>query len=180
MEYSCLTIVLIFVICSVASLHFPAFNTSLQTLTDESTVKPSVAKRKGKRTTNRKRKDEKADSVEDSVDETVVVAESTTASLPSQSAVLMVEVENVVHDKFIMNEEVKALTQEIIKTIRDIIALNPLYRESIQQMLHQGQRVVDNPVYLADLGAALTAAEPADLQQVLEESSVSFESSKFA
>ena len=51
-------------------------------------------------------------------------------------------------------------------------ALNPLYRESIQQMLHQGQRVVDNPVYLADLGAALTAAEPADLQQVIEETSV--------
>jgi Lon-like ATP-dependent protease len=39
-------------------------------------------------------------------------------------------------------------------------------------MLHQGQRVVDNPVYLADLGAALTAAEPADLQQVIEETSV--------
>ena len=84
----------------------------------------------------------------------------------------MVEVENVDHEKFTVNEETKALTQEIIKTIRDIIALNPLYRESIQQMLHQGQRVVDNPVYLADLGAALTAAEPVDLQQVIEETSV--------
>ena len=35
--------------------------------------------------------------------------------------------------------------------------LNPLYRESLQQMLQLGQRVVDNPVYLSDLGAALTA-----------------------
>ena len=42
--------------------------------------------------------------------------------------ILMVEVENVVHDKFQQTEEVKALTQEIIKTIRDIISLNPLYR----------------------------------------------------
>lgn len=42
--------------------------------------------------------------------------------------VLMVEVENVTHDKFKQTEEVKALTQEIIKTIRDIINLNPLYR----------------------------------------------------
>ena len=92
----------------------------------------------------------------------------------------MVEVENVTHDKFTTNEEVKALTQEIIKTIRDIIALNPLYRESITQMLHQGQRVVDNPVYLADLGAALTAAEPADLQQVLEETNVRAQSQLFA
>ncbi|XP_046395848.1 lon protease homolog, mitochondrial isoform X2 [Ischnura elegans] len=84
-------------------------------------------------------------------------------------SVLMVEVENVTHDKFRQTEEVKALTQEVIKTIRDIISLNPLYRESLQQMLHQGQRVVDNPVYLSDLGAALTGAEPAELQAVLEE-----------
>lgn len=47
--------------------------------------------------------------------------------------------------------------------------MNPLYRESLQQMLHQGQRVVDNPVYLSDLGAALTGADAAELQEVLEE-----------
>lgn len=82
---------------------------------------------------------------------------------------LMAEVENVVHNKFRQTEEVKALTQEVIKTIRDIISLNPLYRDSLQQMMHQGQRVVDNPVYLSDLGAALTAAEAKELQEVLEE-----------
>ncbi|XP_071559388.1 lon protease homolog, mitochondrial isoform X2 [Temnothorax nylanderi] len=83
--------------------------------------------------------------------------------------VLMVEVVNVTHEKFKQNEEIKALTQELIKTIRDIISMNPLYRESLQQMLHQGQRVVDNPVYLSDLGAALTGADAQELQQVLEE-----------
>lgn len=51
--------------------------------------------------------------------------------------------------------------------------MNPLYRESLQQMLHQGQRVVDNPVYLSDLGAVLTGAEPQELQEVLEEMDVS-------
>lgn len=40
-------------------------------------------------------------------------------------------------------------------------------------MLAQGQRVVDNPVYLSDLGAALTGAEAAELQAVLEEMDVS-------
>lgn len=139
--------------------------------------KAGLSKRKGKRNGLRRRKEEK-EGTEESVasapsqpvaDATPVVEAS---SPPLPQPVLMVEVENVVHDKFTMNEETKALTQEIIKTIRDIIALNPLYRESIQQMLHQGQRVVDNPVYLADLGAALTAAEPADLQQVIEETSV--------
>lgn len=74
-------------------------------------------------------------------------------STPTSGPVLSVEVENVPHEKFVINEEMKAVTQEIVKTIRDIIALNPLYRESIQQMIQAGQRVVDNPVYLSDLGA---------------------------
>lgn len=43
-------------------------------------------------------------------------------------------------------------------------------------MLAQGQRVIDNPVYLSDLGAALTGAEPAELQAILEEMDVSITS----
>ncbi|XP_012531246.1 lon protease homolog, mitochondrial isoform X2 [Monomorium pharaonis] len=93
------------------------------------------------------------------------------SSIPESGSqpILMVEVVNVTHEKFKQTEEIKALTQELIKTIRDIISMNPLYRESLQQMLHQGQRVVDNPVYLSDLGAALTGADAQELQQVLEE-----------
>ncbi|XP_020371186.1 lon protease homolog, mitochondrial isoform X1 [Rhincodon typus] len=85
---------------------------------------------------------------------------------------LMVEVENVVHEDFQVTEEVKALTAEIVKTIRDIIALNPLYRESVLQMMQAGQRVVDNPIYLSDMGAALTGAESHELQEVLEETNI--------
>uniref|UniRef100_A0AAQ5ZXF9 Lon protease homolog, mitochondrial n=1 Tax=Amphiprion ocellaris TaxID=80972 RepID=A0AAQ5ZXF9_AMPOC len=88
--------------------------------------------------------------------------------LPS-SNILMVEVDNVQHEHFTVTEEVKALTAEIVKTIRDIIALNPLYRESVLQMMQAGQRVVDNPIYLSDMGAALTGAESHELQDVLEE-----------
>lgn len=95
-----------------------------------------------------------------------------TVSVP-MGPVLMAEVENVPHEKFAITEEMKAVTQEIVKTIRDIIALNPLYRESIQQMIQAGQRVVDNPVYLSDLGAALTGAESHELQQILEETDIS-------
>uniref|UniRef100_A0A287CV82 Lon protease homolog, mitochondrial n=1 Tax=Ictidomys tridecemlineatus TaxID=43179 RepID=A0A287CV82_ICTTR len=90
----------------------------------------------------------------------------------SSSGVLMVEVENVVHEDFQVTEEVKALTAEIVKTIRDIIALNPLYRESVLQMMQAGQRVVDNPIYLSDMGAALTGAESHELQDVLEETNI--------
>uniref|UniRef100_A0A3P8U412 Lon protease homolog, mitochondrial n=1 Tax=Amphiprion percula TaxID=161767 RepID=A0A3P8U412_AMPPE len=88
--------------------------------------------------------------------------------LPS-SNILMVEVDNVQHEHFTVTEEVKALTAEIVKTIRDIIALNPLYRSSVLQMMQAGQRVVDNPIYLSDMGAALTGAESHELQDVLEE-----------
>lgn len=87
----------------------------------------------------------------------------------STQALLMVEVENIKHNEFEQTQEIKALTQEVIKTIRDIITMNPLYRESLQQMLHQNQRVVDNPVYLCDLGASLSAAEPSELQAIMEE-----------
>ena len=87
--------------------------------------------------------------------------------------VLMVEVENLKDEPVVMNEETKALTQEIVKTIRDIISLNPLYRESILQMIQSGQRVIDNPNFLSDLGASLTAADPNELQEMLEETNVS-------
>ncbi|XP_042903282.1 lon protease homolog, mitochondrial isoform X2 [Parasteatoda tepidariorum] len=87
-------------------------------------------------------------------------------------SVLMVEVENVKHEPYEVTEEIKALQQEIVKTIREIIALNPLYRESVQQMIQAGQRVIDNPEYLSDLGAALTGAEPHELQQIIEETNI--------
>lgn len=46
----------------------------------------------------------------------------------------------------------QALTAELVKTIRDIITLNPLYRESVAQLMQSGHRAVDNPAYLSDLG----------------------------
>lgn len=46
----------------------------------------------------------------------------------------------------------QALTAEVIKTIRDIISLNPLYKEFLAQLVEGGKRVADNPVHLADFG----------------------------
>lgn len=47
-----------------------------------------------------------------------------------------------------------------------------IFRESVLQMMQAGQRVVDNPIYLSDMGAALTGAESHELQDILEETSV--------
>ncbi|KAM3618968.1 uncharacterized protein V6R79_001141 [Siganus canaliculatus] len=130
-------------------------------------IKPSP-RRKGKRS----RKDPPgslAEQLEDKIAEADLSPEL--QSLPS-SNILMVEVDNVQHEQFTVTEEVKALTAEIVKTIRDIIALNPLYRESVLQMMQAGQRVVDNPIYLSDMGAALTGAESHELQDVLEETNI--------
>ncbi|KAH8371337.1 hypothetical protein KR093_006983 [Drosophila rubida] len=108
---------------------------------------------------------------------TTAAAEATeqdkeTPAAPTTPPVLIVEVENIKLPAYKQTEEVKALTQEIIKTLRDIITMNPLYRESLQQMLHQNQRVVDNPIYLCDLGASLSAGEPGELQKILEETDI--------
>lgn len=46
----------------------------------------------------------------------------------------------------------QALAAEVIKTIRDIISLNPLYKEFLAQLMEGGKRVADNPVHLADFG----------------------------
>ncbi|XP_048484695.1 lon protease homolog, mitochondrial isoform X2 [Plutella xylostella] len=131
----------------------------------------SDAERRRRKHRNNKRKEkpvEAKEEVETPETTTEKAKDTTEKKLPSDQ-VMMVKVENLHHDQFKQTEEVKALTQETIKTIRDIINLNPLYRESLHQMLAQGQRVVDNPVYLSDLGAALTGSEPRELQAVLEE-----------
>lgn len=46
----------------------------------------------------------------------------------------------------------QALAAEVIKTIRDIISLNPLYKEFPAQLMEGGKKVADNPVHLADFG----------------------------
>nr|CAD7568321.1 unnamed protein product [Timema californicum] len=164
------------------TIKFPLFNTSIAVSVEESDLERRRRKRRKKRplvvnAMEGETEEKKEDEVQGEVSGPEVQEEGTgpqnaTPPFPKQQPVLMVEVENVNHDKFRQTEEVKALTQEVIKTIRDIISMNPLYRESLQQMLNQGQRVVDNPVYLSDLGAALTGAEPAELQQVLEETDI--------
>lgn len=86
--------------------------------------------------------------------------------------VFLGEVENVPHPPLPSTEDIKALTAEVVKTIRDIIAMNPLYRESVAQIIQAGQRVMDNPVYLSDMGAALSNADTHELQEILEETDI--------
>lgn len=160
-------------------MRLPPYNTPVTIPMEDKTGGQSEVKESRVQRMLRRRKhvDQPAQSAEEAPEtdvstETPEKIDAATQTPPTPLRVLMVQVENVTHDKFQTTEEVKALTQEIIKTIRDIIALNPLYRESVQQMIQHGQRVVDNPVYLADLAASLTSANSNELQQVLEETKI--------
>lgn len=156
------------------------FNTQINvtTVEEESDAVETDADRRRRKHSNRNQKKGEATKAGDA--EPAVASAGEGTARPSiraikegeQQQVLMVEVENMQKEDFKQTEEVKALTQEVIKTIRDIITMNPLYRDSLQQMLHQNQRVVDNPVYLCDLGASLSAADPEELQAILEEPDV--------
>lgn len=90
-----------------------------------------------------------------------------------ESNVLMVEVNNVEEDQPDLNSnEYKAITMEIVKTIRDIIMTNTLIRENLQQILGNNLRVNENPAYLADLAVSITSSKIEELQEIIEEKSV--------
>lgn len=109
------------------TIRYPLFNVKINVPVDE--AETAV---RGKRRKSRSAKPPRTEKVST---ESIKAADEnpgeTTASKPvsdPSQPVLMVEVENLKHNAYKQTEEVKALTQEVIKTIRDIITMNPLYR----------------------------------------------------
>lgn len=87
--------------------------------------------------------------------------------------VLMVQVKNIEEELPKPDApEYKAVTMEIVKTIRDIIMSNTLIRENLQQLLGNNLRLNDNPSYLADVAAAITSSKPDELQEIMMEKNV--------
>lgn len=85
----------------------------------------------------------------------------------------MVETENMTSSEVdTQSTEYKAITLEIVSTVRQIITENPFIQEAVKQMLGENLNVAENPAYLADLAAAITSARPAELQQIMEEEDV--------
>ncbi|KAG4071002.1 hypothetical protein HA402_001439 [Bradysia odoriphaga] len=88
------------------------------------------------------------------------------------TSVLVVETEKFKSDRYHDDDHLKAMSQEIVQTIRDIVTLKPIPNELLEQILQQKQSVLNNVIYLCDLGAALTNASPEELQNVMEETSI--------
>lgn len=117
-------------------LKFPMFNTEIFISPDES----DADKRRRKHRLNRlvtkklvKTENNTDSSIQNESDknESIIPKKPKIVSIddnPAQQPLLMVEVENIQHESFQQTQEIKALTQEVIKTIRDIITMNPLYR----------------------------------------------------
>lgn len=98
------------------------------------------------------------------------IEEQIVAIKEQNDGLLMVKTKNV-EEKLpdVGSVEYKAITMEVVKTIRDIILQNSLIRENLQQILGSNLRLTDSPAYLADLAAAITSSKPDELQAVMEE-----------
>ncbi|KAL3662049.1 hypothetical protein V7S43_012856 [Phytophthora oleae] len=64
---------------------------------------------------------------------------------------------------------IRAYSNEIVATLREIVKMNPLFKEHMQYF---SQRIdIHNPYKLADFAASVTSADGEELQQVMEEMS---------
>lgn len=70
------------------------------------------------------------------------------------------------HDDAIVGKELKAYSISIISTIKELLKLNPLFKEELQIFLSHSD--FTEPGKLADFAVALTTASREELQEVLE------------
>ncbi len=68
--------------------------------------------------------------------------------------------------EFENNEELKAYSIALIDCIKELIQLNPLYKEGLSLILDKIN--ISDPAALADFGASMTTASGEELQEILE------------
>lgn len=85
--------------------------------------------------------------------------------LPKEGKSLKAKV-SYIDDNPVLTDELKAYAISIISTIKDLLKLNPLFKEELQIFL--GHSDFTEPGKLADFAVALTTASREELQDVLE------------
>lgn len=83
----------------------------------------------------------------------------------SQSPYMVAEVEYP-KEKGAPSDELRAYTLAVINSIKELVLLNPLYKEQLSLLISEGN--LEEPGPLADMAAFLTSAKPIVLQGVLE------------
>ncbi|MCE9613080.1 MAG: endopeptidase La [Lentisphaerae bacterium] len=78
---------------------------------------------------------------------------------------IVAKVEHVIESEMVDNPELKAYSIAVIKTIKELIQLNPLHKEELNLFMSRSN--LHEPGRLADFSAALTTASGPELQEIL-------------
>ena len=80
------------------------------------------------------------------------------------------EVKHIPEPEMDNNNELKAYAQSILSSLKELLNLNPLFKEELRLFLSHSS--LNDPGRLADFAAALTTADGRELQQILETFSI--------
>ncbi len=80
------------------------------------------------------------------------------------------EVHHITEPEMDNNNELKAYAQSILSSLKELLNLNPLFKEELRLFLSHSS--LNDPGRLADFAAALTTADGRELQQILETISI--------
>ncbi len=79
---------------------------------------------------------------------------------------ILANVEYVTETEMSENHDMKAYSLSVVRCIKELIQLNPLYKEELSIFMQHSN--IQDPGRLCDFAAALTTAKPAELQEILE------------
>jgi len=82
--------------------------------------------------------------------------------------VLTVGIETLHDEPFESNDIVRAMAQELVKTVRDNLSVNAQYLENIPQNMRISPTLLRDPALMSDLAAALGPGDAKGLQALLE------------
>lgn len=90
--------------------------------------------------------------------------------LTSKDPVSIIEIEHFDEKDLLEEDEaerdsVKAYRLEVIATMKELLTLNPLFKEQLQMLMQTAD--INNPALLADLASSLTSADGSALQEVI-------------
>ncbi len=88
----------------------------------------------------------------------------------SEDPHVVVHVDYIVETEMSENDELRAYSLSIIMAIKELLQLNPLFKEELNLFLSRSN--IKEPGRLADFAAAMTTAAGKDLQEVLEAFSI--------
>ncbi len=92
------------------------------------------------------------------------------SSFVQETPHIVARVEYMIETEMTDNQELKAYSVTVIKSIKKLVQLNPLHKEELSLFMSHSN--LHDPGRLADIAAALTTASASELQEILETLSI--------